>query len=482
MWSRLLVPVLLVAASQLAAQDASIAFARFQDGDQAYVELAIHLVGRSLTPIPVTDSTYRAAADVLVLFEQGDQIAKYDKFRLNSPVGRQIVDFVDLKRYGLPPGEYRLKVEVTDTHDSTRRRSYYTDLPIDAPANAIQQSDIQLLASIAPAQEGDPLEKGGVRMEPLPYNFYGRGANTLAFYHEVYGSDLAIGVPFVASFRVQKLENGQATDMLLAHKRQEPAARNPILAQMDISSLPSGNYQLAVEIRDRERNLISSRKVLFQRSNPSLDVAKVEEAIAQLDMETVFVSKLDSAELEYSIRAISAIAPQQDAEVINMMLAEENLDAQRMYLYSFWLREDRVQPEVMYEQYMEVARAVDDMYQSGFRHGFETDRGYIYLKYGRPDDIVRNETEPSAPPYEIWSYNTIKRTNQNNVRFIFYNPSLAADDFILLHSDVIGERQNPQWQMELYRDSPNEFPQDYFMGTEVQDNMGRQSRQLLNDY
>jgi GWxTD domain-containing protein len=466
----------------LPAQDASIAFARFQSDGQAYVELAVHLIGRSLTPAPVTDSTYQAAADVLILFKQGEQIAKYDKFRLNSPVGPQVVDFVDIKRYALSPGDYLLQVEVTDAQDTSRSRRYYTELPIEAPASTLQQSDIQLLASVAPGTDGDPLVKGGVRMEPLPYNFYGRGANTLAFYHEVYGSDAAIGVPFVVSFRVQKLENGQPKDMLLAHKRQDPTPRNPILKQLDISTLPSGNYQLVVEVRDRERELISSREVRFQRSNPALDVAKVEEALASVDMEQVFVGKLSAEELEYSIRAIAAIVPPQDAEAINIMLAEENLNAQRMYLYSFWLREDRVRPEQMYEDYMEVARAVDQMYQSGFRHGFETDRGYIYLKYGQPDDMIRNEAEPSAPPYEIWSYNTVERTNQNNVRFIFYNPSLAADDFILLHSDVIGERQNPQWQMELYRDSPNEFPQDFFMGTDVRDNMGRQSRQLLEDY
>jgi hypothetical protein len=68
------------------------------------------------------------------------------------------------------------------------------------------------------------------------------------------------------------------------------------------------------------------------------------------------------------------------------------------------------------------------------------------------------------------------------VRFIFYNPSLAADDFVLLHSDVIGERQNPQWQLQLYKSSPSEHPADFMGGENVPRNIGRQAVDLLNDY
>jgi hypothetical protein len=107
----------------------------------------------------------------------------------------------------------------------------------------------------------------------------------------------------------------------------------------------------------------------------------------------------------------------------------------------------------------------------------------VYLKYGRPDDIVTEWNDPSAPPYEIWSYNYVPSTRQNNARFIFYNPTLAGDDFRLLHSTVRGELQNPQWEVELYRNVPNEIEgNDYFQGTRMQDNLGRQARQRVEDW
>jgi GWxTD domain-containing protein len=287
----------------------------------------------------------------------------------------------------------------------------------------------------------------------------------------------------MVSYHVQRLENGTPQSTLIGHKRLSPAPVVPVLLQVDISQLVSGNYLLLVEVRDRERQLISSKQIGFQRSNPLVDAEYLEETLAQVSLDDEFVGSLNSEELRYALLAITPHLPQNDVSLVNSYLRDTaDLHPQRMYLFSFWARERPADPAGAYLEYMEVAQAVDNMFNSGFRHGFETDRGYVYLKYGQPNDMVRNESEPTAPPYEIWSYDHIDRTNQNNVRFIFYNPSLAADDFVLLHSDVIGERQNPQWQMELYRNSPGDHPDDYFMGLDVQDNIGRRASRLLRDY
>ncbi|MEL6836630.1 MAG: GWxTD domain-containing protein [Bacteroidota bacterium] len=464
------------------ALDASLSFARFSSPQGTYLELYLHVAGQTVEPQQLNDSTYQAAVDVLIFFEQEGQVVSYDKYRLNSPTGERIVDFVDMKRYPLPAGIYDLKVEISDAQVPERIRRYSTSIDLEFSTTEVAQSDIQLLAAVEQTEVEGPMVKNGLLMEPLPFNYYGRGANVLTFYHEIYNSATAIAGPFVVSYRIDKIENGTGNTMLIGHKRQEPSAVNPIVMQMDIGELPSGNYQLVVDVRDRERTLLSSRSIAFQRSNPMIDVAKFEEAMAQVVIEEEFVYDLDESELEYSLRAIGPILPQSDVELVDILLRNDSIRAQRMYLYGFWLKENRINPKQTYDQYMEVARAVDNMYNSGFRHGFETDRGYVYMKYGQPSDISRNENEPSAPPYEIWSYNQMERTNQNNVRFIFYNPSLAADDFILLHSDVIGERQNPQWELELYRDSPGEHPDDFFGGEEVRDNIGRRARRLLSDY
>jgi hypothetical protein len=132
--------------------------------------------------------------------------------------------------------------------------------------------------------------------------------------------------------------------------------------------------------------------------------------------------------------------------------------------------------------HMEVAHAVDVKFRSGFRHGIETDRGFAYLKYGQPDDIEGREDEPSAPPYEIWIYYDFPFTKQKNVKFLFYNPSLAPGEFRLLHSTALGELNNPQWELELYRDAPDQVDGDAFDSTSMKDNFNRSAKRIMNDF
>jgi len=456
--------------------DAGLSYATFKGIDQHYIEVYLHIAGKSVTFVPVNDSLGQAGVEVLLVFKKGEEIVKFDKFQLNSPVTPRLLDFIDLKRYSLADGTYQLLVNVKDVNNPENAKEYSTQCTVAYDGEALMQSDIQLLAAVHKDEGTGPFVKNGLYMEPLPHNFYGKYASTLAFYNEIYQADKAIAEDYAVSYFI---EDGNAKIMVIGHKRQKPNALNPILMQMDIASLPSGNYTLVVEVRNKTKQLLSRKSVFFQRSNPYLNAQQID--LSGVNIADEFVSRLDKKALDYSLRAITPLLPPNDVEVVNMMLKNDSLNAQRMYLLSYWLQKSPTAPQFAYEKFMEVARAVDKEFHSGFRYGFETDRGYVYIKYGQPNDIERRETEPSAPPYEVWSYNEIPQTRQNNVRFIFYNPSLAAEDFILLHSDVVGEVNNPQWMRELYRDAPNDIDGNYFDGTGVQDNFNRNAGRVIKD-
>jgi hypothetical protein len=174
--------LLLMLSVPMKALDASLSFARFNGPQGTYVEVYLHVSGQTLTTVAQSDSTVQGAVDVLVFFEQGETIIKYDKFRLLSPAGASIVDFIDLKRYPLPQGDYKLRVEVTDANLPEKNRRYSADLSLDFPEAQLAQSDIQLLAAVSPSTEQGPMVKNDLLMEPLPFNYYGRGTNLLTFY------------------------------------------------------------------------------------------------------------------------------------------------------------------------------------------------------------------------------------------------------------------------------------------------------------
>ena len=93
------------------------------------------------------------------------------------------------------------------------------------------------------------------------------------------------------------------------------------------------------------------------------------------------------------------------------------------------------------------------------------------------------EDEQSAPPYEIWFYNQFPQTNQNNVKFVFYNPSLATNGFTMLHSTARGEVNNPRWEVDLYGSAPNDLDgSNYIDGTQMKGNIGRHARRLYESF
>lgn len=480
----LILAFFLTGSLSLQAIDASVSYATFGSPSGSYVEIYLYIVGSTVTfqEAPADSSQLSSKVEVVILFQQGEEIIKFDKFFLNSPPTAEPVDFLDLKRYGLKDGEYTLSVSVSDVLAEGNARSFSQRISLSYPKGELAQSDIELLEDARMDESENPLCKNGVYMQPLPFNFYHKNTSRLIFYTEVYHADQAIADDFMIRYTVDwMLGNDRSKTMVLGHKRLKPEGVQPVLIQRDISKLPSGNYKLTVEVRNRNNELLSAKTIPFQRSNPYLDIT--DSGITDDDIRDAFVQVLSEDELDYSIRALEAIVLQTETEILNAVTKGSDVAAQRRYLFTFWARKNPNDPKKAYDEYMNVVRAVDDKYADGFGHGFQSDRGYTYLRYGQPDDIVRVDNDPTAPPYEIWVYYDFPRTQQVNVKFLFYNPNLAANQYELLHSNARGELNNPQWRQELYRLSPSQQTgPNAAEPTGVQDNWLRHADRFFTDF
>lgn len=465
------------------ALDASLTYATFNSPVGQYVEIYLHLVGSTVEFVQLDSARYQSNLEVIILFKKEDEIVKFDKYRLNSPVVGSPIDFVDLKRYGLENGNYTLEVSVEDMNREENARSFSTPLAMDYTGDRLEQSDIQLLQAYGKKDTPGPFVKNGYFMEPLPFNFLDKNAARLIFYAEIYGADEHLKDDFTIRYFIEEVKEQEESEALMvSHQKYSARPVNVILIQKDISKIPSGNFRLTVEVRNAGNELFSSKSIEFQRSNPYLAIE--ETPIAEADLQNEFVKDLDKQQLRYSLKAIAPIIDAIEMEVLNMVIAnDEDLEAQKRFLFSFWARQKPNNPQLAYDEYMAVAEAVDKEFRSGFGYGFETDRGWIYMKYGQPDDIVNVDNEPTAPPYEIWSYYAFPKTKQSNVKFLFYNPSLAHNDYVLLHSNARGERNNPQWQLELYSRSVDDIQGvNYRDATEIGDEIGRRAVRLFNDF
>ncbi len=461
--------------------DISVSYATFKGDQSDYVEVYLYAVGSTLEQNEI-DSQFQANIEVTILFKQGEDIIQFDKYLLNGPMGDKPMDFIDLKRYGLEPGKYKLEVTVIDQNDLENKGTFSSqDFNIDYTGEDVEMSDIQLLVSCKPSKEKSPFVKNGYFLEPAPFNFYNKNLNTLFFYTEVYNSE-KLEESFTVSYTV-KSDSKLAGDknIVIGHKTKSPAKMTLVMMPLDISKLPSGNYILNVQTKYGDK-LLSTKSISFQRLNPYVEPEY--ELAEDFDIANTFVYDLTMDELVYSLRALMPKMYGTDTKILNTVLLNRDTAKMQSQLFSYWANKDPNKPKEAYDKYMIVAKAVDNQFNSGLGHGFESDRGFIFLRYGRPTNLITVTDEPDAAPYEIWFYDQFPFTAQSDVKFLFYNPSYAAGQYELLHSNARGEVNNPQWQIQLYKNiDPDDIVGDNHLdATEVSDGINRNAARYFNDF
>jgi GWxTD domain-containing protein len=460
--------------------DAGVTYVVYATPEKTYVEVSLEIAGSTVATKPLDSLRHEAAVEVLLVVRRGDTIVNYEKYALRGVLTFQAQVLLDVRRLAIPPGTYTLEVTLHDLHDAGNRSVYRTPFEV-AIAPGLHLSDLQLLRIMRPDTASNRFTKNGLYQEPLPFRFYDRSARYLYGYAEMYHTAPPTNHYSVRYYVEQEISADSVRLIAGGNQRKKPGQMVPIAVQMDISQLPSGNYRFTVEVRDHLGALLTRRRVAFQRSNPFLNGVDTM-SMAAIGQE--FVRQLDHAALRYALRAIGPLFRGGDVALLQNALQTDDTTTMRFVLFRHFAAENPNSPEMAYRQYMEVAKVVDKQFHSGFRYGFETDRGRIFLRYGRPDDLIHVEDDPGAPPYEVWVYYDFPKTRQKNVKFLFYNPSLAGDDFIVLHSNARGEVNNQRWERDLYqRNAGEQYSGDnYHDATEMQRNNNRNARIYFEDF
>ena len=161
------------------------------------------------------------------------------------------------------------------------------------------------------------------------------------------------------------------------------------------------------------------------------------------------------------IRYLLPIGTDIDRVFINKQMKDADLHTLQQYFLNFWQGRDRAYPEEAWNSYHQMVKKVNILYSTPNQLGYQTDRGRVYLKYGPPNIISESYNEPAAYPYEIWQYYTLGES-QRNKKFVFYTADIVTNDFLLVHSDAIGEVSNYRWQVEIYKRTYDPYSVDRF--------------------
>lgn len=460
--------------------NAHVEYAVYYEEQASYVEFLLLVNGSSLQVKELGKEQIQSEVIVdLTIKQQADStVVVQEKYLLVGPLSKNPVEFLDLKRYKIESGQYFVEIQLTDALNQKNTSTLYASLNVEPYSADVFMSKIRLLSKITPLKESESsFFKYGYEMQPASYNFFNREMHACYVYAEVYNLNTIPSSKVDVSL-VLKDVSKEAKVWIKEKKPLNKLSKEVILKGINLKDISSGNFELIVEIADSSKIYVRDT-VFIQRSNPYLDSKMILETGE--GPTNSFIESFPEDSLRYALKALSPRLNSRDRATVTQLLLDNDPKAQKYFLFAYWTMYDPNTTEKTFKHYMRIARAVDRKFYSTYGRGFETDMGYIFLKYGQPTNVISVENEPSAVPYEIWFYDKIQKTGQNNVKFLFYNPTLGGYHYELLHSTCRGEIQNERWEQKLYEKAPQEFEGNQVDGTRVKENYNRNAWKYFNE-
>lgn len=446
-----------VYAQQKKSLNAYISYAVFNtpgENSTPYVETYITFDKGSLVYVKNESGQYTATINVTIMFKQWESVQNFGKYSLSSPIVTDTTGiggfFMDMQRYSLDNGTYNLEVILEDANNKSDKPFKAIDqLLIDFPETFCMSSIIGL-ESFSKADKEGSMTKNGYDLIPMIMPFYPETMNKLTFYAEIYNAKKQLGEneKYLLNTYICAFENNTKLNNYYFTKRMTAKDIDVIINSMDITNLPSGNYYLVIEARDRNNEVIGLNRYFFQRSNPYYQIDNT--MLASINTDEVFSGQIkDIDTIREYIRTLSPISTLVEKDYAEELIKTDDIKTMQQYFYTFWSSRNRVNPRQAWLDYYAQVQRVNASFKTINGKGYASDRGVVFLKYGAPDRIVQSYNEPGAYPYEIWHYYTLG--NQRNKKFVFMTLDIVTNDFKLIHSDAVGELSNFRWTNEIYQ-------------------------------
>jgi len=444
----LLLPLATLAGAELVIE--TKVFHTVQRGPRVEVNMAV-LAG-SFQRKPNAHGFMQARVEVTTIVEQEGRVAAFAKTELLGPESLDSLtsDLLHQEFFELSPGAYDLTVEARDLNGPDSIASTHrVPLAVGARPDGVSISNILLAERILPDATG-PVAKFGYHPVPLLSDYYPSALTEMSFYAEIYGTSERFGADslYLFSYQIEGFEKRSVHGGFKRVARNKAREVEPVIASFDIRDLPSGNYLLALEVRDKRGELVSRAEQFFMRNNPVQRTYDLQ-AMNTIDLTNTFAGAMNNVDsLVEHINSMRPIADQLERKIIDDRIKDKDMDLMRRFFFSFWANRS-VDPEQAWRDYRAQVIKVNKLFGCRVMKGYETDRGMVYLKYGAPNTMMDRFNEMGTYPYTIWHYYRAGR--YTNRRFVFYQPDLANTCLVLLHSEVPGELQNPQWNNILHQ-------------------------------
>ncbi len=411
----------------------------------------------------------RLQVDVMIRNDTG-RIIKEDNYIYQTRPCANVselasLNILELKRYLLTPGFMKMVIRLTDLNDTANRITLTDTFTVAKLTKQPFYSSVELIDTFYDSDIRSPFRKHGKQFIPLCESFYDSYRGSLSYYAELYQlknvdkSDF----PLVQSVFISKNDKGPLSESYLRIDTITSSDFGFVSGKFDIHKLVSGNYYVNVMLGNKLHKTIASKSIFFQRLNTYKNTAEVVaqkaaidtgfEKINVVDLNKTFLAKYKLPQISAILKMMLPMVDPAGANTIEGFLKKPDENYMRYFIYNYFQTLDSKHPDKAWKEYSDKVTEVNKKFNSHGKPGYETDRGYMYLKYGTPSEIVTQLHEKGSRPYEIWQYNVLKDAQGkqvNNVIILFFKQDETDFDFRLLHSNISGELHNAAWRSYLY--------------------------------
>ncbi|HID94273.1 MAG TPA: GWxTD domain-containing protein, partial [bacterium (Candidatus Stahlbacteria)] len=182
---------------------------------------------------------------------------------------------------------------------------------------------------------------------------------------------------------------------------------------VNVITLDQGTYLIKIEVTQGDRKVSREKTFYMAKAAPPKIFEFTDEERRYYDFIDYIATK---KELKF-YRSLSDVGKKE-------------------FLRRFWFRRGK---DVLHD-FMDRVEYADKHFTSGYKEGRHSDRGRIYIKYGKPDEIERYPSSIAGRACERWFY-----YERGGIEFIFVDKR-GYGEYELVYSSIEEEPTDPNWR------------------------------------
>ena len=378
------------------------------------------------------DSGFTAGLKVEYAISLGDDVVSSGDFTSklifpNQEMTRSGKLFRDKLSVTLPNSNYLMEITFTDIN-SSNSSTWSQQLMILGRDTFL--SDLEFSSNIVTDSTDflDKFHRNGQLYFVNCDHIYTKGTiDSLYLYYELGNKQFPVGK---LSEKITILKDNDTlkviTRDLSCHGTKQPQQR-----KIDISDLAAGYHNITLEIHDPISNVVNVQEDYFS-------IKHTKNSNYRL-----FV------DIEDEITLLKYFLPSGKTKIWKDL----SMEGKQQFIDKFWEINDEdstTQKNEFFELIKERIHYCNEHF-SHFADGWNTDRGRIYIKHGKPDDIVTGDTgiltKYPQKSFEVWKYRV-----HNNFTYLFLDFSATNNHKLIYTENDPHESSSPHLEAYLGED------------------------------